>query len=149
MSAALWQLVGVTGRGVLVALKRDGRPQLSNLDYVADPATRIIRMSTTSGRAKVHNLRRDPRASFYVSTGDGAAYAVAEGRAELSAPATERYDATVEELIGLYRGVQGEHPDWADYRAAMVADGRLVVRLHIDRIYGWIPPSRAVAEPTE
>jgi hypothetical protein len=45
-------------------------------------------------------------------------------------------DATVEELIDLYRSVQGEHPDWADYRAAMVRDHRLVVRLHAERAYG-------------
>lgn len=139
MNQALWTLIGDTGRGALVTLKRDGRPQLSNADYVADPVTRTIRISTTNGRAKVHNLRRDPRASFYVSTDNGSAYAVAEGTAELSAPATELTDATVEELIEVYRGVQGEHPDWYDYRAAMVADGRLVVRLRIDRIYGWLP----------
>jgi len=45
-------------------------------------------------------------------------------------------DAAVAELIGLYRAVQGEHPDWDDYRAAMVRDGRLVVRLRPERAYG-------------
>lgn len=143
MSAGLWNLVGHTGRGVLATLKRDGRPQLSNVDYVADPASHTIRISTTDGRAKVHNLRRDPRASLHVTTSAGSAYAVAEGRAELSEPASDPMDATVEELIEVYRGVQGEHPDWDDYRAAMVADGRLVVRLHVNRIYGWLPDTTA------
>ena len=147
MNAALWALVGHSGRGVLVTLKRDGRPQLSNVDYVADPVAHTIRISTTNDRAKVHNLRRDPRASFYVTTGNGSAYAVAEGSAQLSAPATDRNDATVEELIEVYRGVQGEHPDWDDYRAAMVADRRLVLRLRIDRIYGWAPQSATAEEP--
>jgi PPOX class probable F420-dependent enzyme len=138
-SADLWALVGTTGRGALVTLKRDGRPQLSNVDYFAGPAAGLIRVSTTEGRAKVHNLRRDPRASLYVTTAGGSAYAVAEGLAELSDVALDRADATVEELIEVYRGVQGEHPDWDDYRAAMVADRRLVVRLRVDHIYGWRP----------
>jgi CubicO group peptidase (beta-lactamase class C family) len=48
-------------------------------------------------------------------------------------------DPTVEELVEVYRLVGGkEHPDWDDYRRAMVADGRLVVRLHVERLYGWI-----------
>ncbi|GAB3796730.1 PPOX class F420-dependent oxidoreductase [Micromonospora zhanjiangensis] len=139
MTAALWTLIGRTGRGVLVTLKRDGRPQLSNVDYLADPVDRSIRISTTDGRAKVRNLRRDPRASFYVTNPDGSAYAVAEGEVRMSAPAAERDDATVEELVEVYRGVQGEHPDWDDYRRAMVADRRLVVRLRVDRLYGWSP----------
>jgi PPOX class probable F420-dependent enzyme len=137
VSAELWALVGRTGRGVLVTIKRDGRPQLSNVDYLADPDAHLIRLSTTSDRAKVHNLRRDPRASFYVTTGDGSAYAVAEGVAELSSPAADRDDAAVEELVEVYRGVQGEHPDWDEYRAVMVADRRLTVRLRVDRVYGW------------
>lgn len=138
-NAAFWDLVGTTGRGVLATLKRDGRPQLSMVDYVADAAARTIRVSTEVGRAKAHNLRRDPRASLHVAAAGGSAYAVAEGTAELSPPAADPADATTEELIEVYRGVQGEHPDWDDYRRAMVADGRVVVRLHVDHLYGWIP----------
>lgn len=139
MNEALWRIFGDTGRGVLVTLKRDGRPQLSNVDYVADQVGRTIRVSTTDDRAKVHNLRRDPRASFYVTAADGSAYAVAEGTAELSPPAADVTDAVVEDLIEVYRGVQGEHPDWDDYRAAMVADRRLVIRVRVERVYGWLP----------
>jgi PPOX class probable F420-dependent enzyme len=139
MSSELWTLIGTTGRGVVVALKRDGRPQLSNVDYLADPTAGLIRFSTTDGRAKVHNLRRDPRASFYVSGAGGEAYVVAEARAELTPPAARQDDATVEELVDVYRGVQGEHPDWLDSRVVMVADHRLVVRLRVERLYGRPP----------
>ncbi|HEV2088672.1 MAG TPA: PPOX class F420-dependent oxidoreductase [Cryptosporangiaceae bacterium] len=140
MSAQLWTLFGDHGRGVLVTLKGDGRPQLSNVDYVADgDEVRTIRLSTTDGRAKVRNLRRDPRASFYVTTPGGGAYAVAEGLAEISPPAADPHDPTVEELVEVYRGVQGEHPDWDDYRAVMVSDRRLVIRIRVDRLYGWHP----------
>jgi PPOX class probable F420-dependent enzyme len=122
--------------GVLVTLRRDGRPQLSNVNYAFDAGRQLIRISTTDDRAKVGNLRRDPRASFHVSSQDFWTYAVVEGTAELSPVAGDPTDATVEELIDLYRSVQGEHPDWADYRAAMVRDHRLVVRLHAERAYG-------------
>ncbi|MFC8300859.1 PPOX class F420-dependent oxidoreductase [Micromonospora orduensis] len=131
----LWDLFGTRGRGVLVTLRRDGRPQLSNLDYLAEPG--LIRCSTTGNRAKVRNLRRDPRASFHVTTPDGGAYAVAEGTVTLTEPAAATGDKAVDELVEVYRGIRGEHPDWADYRAAMVADGRLVLRLAVDRVYGW------------
>lgn len=122
--------------GVLVTLRRDGRPQLSNVNYAFDADRQLIRISTTDDRAKVGNLRRDPRASFHVSSQDFWTYAVVEGTVELSPVAGDPTDATVEELIDLYRSVQGEHPDWADYRAAMVRDHRLVVRLHAERAYG-------------
>ncbi|MGK5742402.1 PPOX class F420-dependent oxidoreductase [Micromonospora sp. URMC 103] len=131
----------VAGRplGVLATIKRDGRPQLSTVNYALDRDAGVIRVSLTDGRAKTANLRRDPRASFHVSSEDGWAYAVVEARAELTPVAAERDDATVEELVALYRAVQGEHPDWDDYRRAMVDDRRLVLRLHIERLYG-LPP---------
>ncbi|MEW2143890.1 PPOX class F420-dependent oxidoreductase [Micromonospora vinacea] len=137
MSDRLWELFGQRGRGVLVTLRRDGRPQLSNLDYLAEPGS--IRCSTTGDRAKVRNLRRDPRASFHVTTPDGGAYAVAEGTVTLSDPAVAPTDETVDELVEVYRRIRGDHPDWAEYRAAMVADGRLVIRLDVHRVYGWRP----------
>jgi len=45
----------------------------------------------------------------------------------------------VEELIEIYRTIRGEeHPDWDDYRRAMVADGRLIVRFRVEHLYGWV-----------
>lgn len=134
---ALAKLVSGARVGVLATLRRDGRPQLSNVSFVYEPAGRLVRISTTEGRAKTANLRRDPRASLHVTTAGFDAYAVAEGTAELTPAATGPDDDTVAELVEIYRLIQGEHPDWEDYRAAMVRDRRLVVRLHVDRLYGW------------
>jgi PPOX class probable F420-dependent enzyme len=136
--SALFDLLENSRRGVVAAIKSDGLPQLSNVDYAYDSDRRTIRFSTTDGRAKIHNLRRDPRACFYVTTPDGSSYAVFECRAEFSDVARQPDDAANEELVDVYRAVQGEHPDWDDYRAAMIADRRLVVRLHVQRAYGWI-----------
>ncbi|MEU7427641.1 PPOX class F420-dependent oxidoreductase [Streptomyces sp. NPDC040750] len=133
---ALLELFSDGHGGVLVTLKRDGRPQLSNVSHAYDPDEGTIRISVTDDRAKTRNLRRDPRASYHVTSADRWAYAVAEGTAELSPVARDPHDETVEELIRLYRDVLGEHPDWDEYRAAMVRDRRLVVRLRVDRVYG-------------
>jgi len=136
LEPALVDLLGGHDRGVLVTLKHDGRPQLSNVNYAWDTNARTIRVSVTDGRAKVANLRRDPRASFHVTTSDGWSYVVAEGDARLGPVAAEPDDAVVDDLVDLFRALQGEHPDWDDYRTAMVRDRRLVLRLPVDRVYG-------------
>lgn len=124
--------------GVLTTIKRDGRPQLSNIVYVTDDAG-IIRISVTADRAKTRNAARDRRVSLHVSREDFWAYAVVEGDAELSAVSTEPGDAAGQELADLYRALSGEHPDWDDYFRAMVADRRQVLRLRPTHAYGMIP----------
>jgi PPOX class probable F420-dependent enzyme len=128
--------------GVLATIKRDGRPQLSNVSYYFDPRTTLIEVSITEPRAKTRNLRRDPRASILVTCDDGWSYAVAEGTAELSPPAADTHDDTVEALIALYRNIAGEHPDWEDYRRAMVTDRRVLMRIPISHVYGMPPGVR-------
>jgi uncharacterized protein len=127
--------------GVLATVKRDGRPQLSNVQYYFDARHVAVLVSITEPRAKTRNLRRDPRASLLVSSDDGWSYAVAEGTAQLTPPAVALDDDTVEALITLYRNIAGEHPDWDDYRHAMVTDRRVLLTLPITHVYG-MPPGR-------
>ena len=131
--------VGERRRGVVTTLKADGRPQLSNITYHLGEDG-VVRISITDDRAKTKNLRRDPRVSLHVTSDDFWQYVVVEGRAELTPVAAAPDDATVDELVAYYRAVLGEHPDWDDYRRAMVADGRLVLRLHPERAYGMLRP---------
>lgn len=138
----LLALIADNSLGVLATIKRDGRPQLSNVTYHFDPRSVAIEVSVTEPRAKTRNLRRDPRASILVSSEDGWAYAVAEGDAELTPPAAAPGDDTVEALVNLYRAIAGEHPDWEDYRAAMVAERRVVLRLRVGHLYGMPPGLR-------
>lgn len=127
--------VSERNRGVLTTQKRDGRPQLSNVMYgVGDDG--LIRISITADRAKAKNLARDPRASLHVTADDFWSYVVVEADAELSPVAAAVDDATVEELVDLYRAGAGEHPDWDEFRRAMVDDHRLVVRLRPVHAYG-------------
>jgi len=133
----LWGVIAAGNLGTVATIKKDGRPQLSDVSYHA--AGRLVRFSTRTTLAKVHNLRRDARVSMKVTAPDGYGYAVAEGKAELSPVAWALDDAVVEELIEIYRTIRGEeHPDWDDYRRAMVADGRLVVRFRVEHLYGWV-----------
>ncbi|MGZ4678778.1 MAG: PPOX class F420-dependent oxidoreductase [Ilumatobacteraceae bacterium] len=122
--------------GVLVTQKRDGRPQLSNISYAVVDG--VIKISITANRAKYANLVRNPHASLYVSREDFWGYVVIEGDAELSAVATKPDDSGVDELVELYQLILGEHPDWDDYRRAMVADKRVVVRLRPTHVYGML-----------
>ncbi|MEI7914712.1 MAG: PPOX class F420-dependent oxidoreductase [Mycobacteriaceae bacterium] len=138
----LLALIADNSLGVLATIKRDGRPQLSNVTYHFDPRTLTVEISITEARAKTRNLRRDPRASLLVSSDDGWSYAVAEGDAELSAPAGAADDHTVDDLVELYKKVAGEHPDWDDYRRAMVIDRRVLMRLGIRHLYGMPPGTR-------
>jgi PPOX class probable F420-dependent enzyme len=135
-SPGLLDLIAAQRLGVLATIKRSGRPQLSVVNYLYDTDARLIKVSITEPRAKYRNLQRDPRASLQAISPDGWAYAVAEGTVELSPVASALDDATVEELVQLYRDVAGEHPDWADFRRAMVADRRVVLRLPVQRVYG-------------
>ncbi len=124
--------------GVLATIKGDGRPQLSNVGYAYDPKTQVIRVSVTADRAKTRNLQADPRVTLHVASKDFWSWVAVEGTAELSPVATGPHDATVEELITYYRGISGEHEDWDEYRAAMVADRRLVVRFRPEHAYGQL-----------
>ena len=122
-------------QSTLVTLRSDGRPQLSNVLHAVG-ADGVVRISTTTDRAKVANMRRTPWAALHVNGETFWGYAVLEGDVTLSEVAADLHDATVEELVELYRSISGEHDDWDDYRAAMVRDRRVVVRLAPTRAYG-------------
>jgi PPOX class probable F420-dependent enzyme len=127
----------VNRHSVLITIRRNGRPQLSNvLHHVFDDG--VIRISITADRAKYKNLLREPWAALHVTQADFYAYAVLEGLVELTPVATRTDDATVDELVVYYRAAMGEHDDWNAYRQAMVADRRVIARFKPTRAYGML-----------
>jgi len=124
-----------TSQSVLTTLRRDGKPQLSNVLHAVGPDG-VIRISTTADRAKYHNVVRDPWVALKVDGESFWSYAVIEAEASATEVAAAPDDATVDELVELYRAISGEHADWDDYRRAMVADRRVVLRLTPTRAYG-------------
>ncbi|MCY4632837.1 MAG: PPOX class F420-dependent oxidoreductase [bacterium] len=112
--------------GVLITIRSDGRPQSSDIVYDLDEGTFVV--SVTAGRAKTANLRRDPRAVLHVSDAASWSYVSFDGTVELAPVATDPDDATCDALVRYYERVTGKaHPDWEDYRRAMVDERRLVL----------------------
>jgi PPOX class probable F420-dependent enzyme len=112
---------------VLATYRRDGRAQLSPVLAVVD-ADGFVVVSTRGTSVKMRNVRRDPRVTLCILSdtffGD---WLYVDGRAAIvSLP-----DA-MEPLIDYYRSAAGEHPDWDDYRAAMVRDERVLIRITIE-----------------
>jgi PPOX class probable F420-dependent enzyme len=116
-------------RAVLHTYRRDGQPQLSPVTVGANAAGQLI-VSTRETSVKVRNLRRDPRVSLCVLNdrffGD---WIQVDGIANL----VQLPDA-MEPLVEYYRSITGEHPDWDDYRQAMVRDQRLLVQIDVTRV---------------
>ena len=135
---ALLDLFARLRGGSLITLKRDGRPQA--LRRRARVGRRHRRHPGLADRGPRQDPQPAPRPSGELPgrLPDLRAWAVGEGFAELTAPAADPDDATVEALVALYRTLAGEHPDWAEYRAAMVADRRVVLTLTFEHVYGGI-----------
>lgn len=122
---------------VLITIRGDGSPQSSDVAFALIDGEIVV--SVTEDRAKTANIRRDPRVVLHVSAPSEWAYIAFSGTAELSPVAADPGDATVDRLVAYYEKVSGgPHPDWDEYRAAMVADRRLVVTLRPSRAVGQI-----------
>jgi PPOX class probable F420-dependent enzyme len=113
---------------VLATFRRDGRPQLSPVTVGVDDEGRV-EISTREPSAKVRNLRRDPRISLcLLNAGFYGEWGQVEGTAEI----VERPEA-IDLLVDYYRRISGEHPDWDEYRQAMVAEQRVMLLLRPTR----------------
>ncbi len=119
-------------RAVLTTRRASGDLQSSPVNSgVLDGA---VVVSSRAMLAKVVNLRRDPRASLLVFTDAFyGSWVQIDGRAEIV-----DQPAALPLLDEVYRTIAGEHPDWADYRAAMIRDRRVVIRVHPERASGQL-----------
>ncbi|MGQ0839730.1 PPOX class F420-dependent oxidoreductase [Actinokineospora sp.] len=116
---------------VLITTRADGSPQVSPVVYGVDGEGRVV-VATYPERAKAHNARHRPRVSLCALSADwDGPYVQVDGRAEvLDLP------AAMEPLVAYFRGIAGEHSDWAEYRAAMVRQGKCLIRVTVER---WGP----------
>ena len=140
--AGLLEFLGPRHRGLLVTRRADGGAQLSPVTCGVDAAGRIV-VSTYPDRAKTRNARRAPEVSICVLSDDwNGPYVQVDGQAEvLDMP--EALDALVE----YFRCISGEHPDWDEYRSAMLRQGKSLIRIDIQRwgpiATGGFPPRLA------
>jgi PPOX class probable F420-dependent enzyme len=117
----------VNHRGIVATMRPDGRPQMSVVAIGLDAEGRAV-ISSREPTYKVRMIRRDPRVSVCVTSGDYWRWIQIDGTATLL-PLPE----AMEPLVEYYRGINGEHPDWDDYRRAMVEEERVLIRIDIER----------------
>ncbi len=111
-------------RVILVTTRGDGSPQLSPVTAGVDAEGRLV-VATYPERAKVANVRRTATASGLVLSEDfNGPWVQCDGDAEV----IDLPDA-VEALVDYYRSISGEHPDWDEYRRAMVRQGKCLIRV--------------------
>ncbi len=131
-------------RGILTTTRRDGSVQMSPVTMGLDDSGRIV-VASYPERAKARNARNDPAASMCVLSDEwNGEWVQVYGTAEV----LDLPDA-LEPLVEYYRNIAGDHPDWDEYREAMVRQGKVLIRLTIER---WGPiskggfPARLAAE---
>jgi PPOX class probable F420-dependent enzyme len=122
---------------VLITLRKDGRPQSSDVAYTVKDGTFVI--SLTADRAKTANMRRDPRVVVHITDPGSWSYTSFDGTMELMPVTTAVDDATSDALVEYFEAVSGgPHPDWDEYRQAMVDEGRLLAHLTPASVVGQV-----------
>jgi PPOX class probable F420-dependent enzyme len=121
---ALLEFVRPRHRALLITRRADGTPQASPLACGVDDAGRLV-MSTYPERAKTANARRDAAVSVVILSDEwNGPWVQIDGEAEvLDLP------DSVEPLVEYFRNISGEHPDWDEYREAMVKQGKSLIRV--------------------
>ena len=129
--AALLDFVRPRHRALLLTARADGTPQASPLTCGVDGEGRIV-VSTYPERAKTRNAQRNPKVSVVVLSDEwNGPWVQIDGTAEvIDAP------DSVEPLVEYFRVISGEHPDWDEYRAAMLKQGKSLIRITPER---WGP----------
>lgn len=111
-------------RAVLCTTRRDGSPQMSPVTVGVDDGGRLL-VSTRLTAYKVGHIQREPTVRLCVLPDEFyGPWVQITGSAQIV-----RLPEAMELLVSYYRGISGEHPDWDDYRAAMVRDHRCIVRI--------------------
>jgi len=124
------KFLAVNHRGVLVARKQDGWPQMTLVSPAIDAEGRVI-ITSRETTYKVKNIRRDPRVSLLVMGEEfhGSKYVQIHGTAEII-PLPKAMDL----LIHWHRQAKGEHPNWDEYREKMKKEQRVIVRVKIEKV---------------
>ena len=129
------RFVSENHRAVLTTFRRNGAAQMSIVTTGA--YSDGVAFTTTEDRAKLANLKRDPRCSLLVSHESWWGYVVLEGRARVLSPDNTDADELRLALRDVYRAASGEeHPDWDEYDRAMVDDRRAAVVVVPEHVYG-------------
>ena len=123
--------------GTLITIRRDGRPQSSDVHHAVVDGTIVFSVLPT--RAKVFNIERDARVVYHIS--HEGSYLSFDGTATVSPIATETHGPAMDILIDAYRAAaKKEHPDWDEFREAMIVERRRVITVTPTSVVGLIRP---------
>ena len=126
-----------THHGVLITLRKDGRPQSSDIAYTVIEGKFCI--SATATRAKTINLLRDNRAVLHITSPETWSYISFDGIVEITQIAQQPEDSVCKELAKVFTAIQKkQHPNWDEFNQAMINDKRLVIRFVPDSAVGQI-----------
>lgn len=117
-------------RGVLVARKRNGSPQMTLVTPAVDAAGRVV-ISARGNTYKVRNLRRDPRASLLVmgEKFNGSRYYQVEGKAEVIA-----LPDAMDPLMDAYERILGDKMKPDETRRKIIDEDRVIIRIEIENV---------------
>ena len=124
---------------ILSTQRGDGSPQMSPVTMGVDPNGAIL-VASYPERAKVHNLRLHDQAALCVLSDDFGGEWVQVSGAAVVVDLPE----AMEGLVTYFRSISGEHPDWDEYRQAMIDQGKVVIRVALER---WGPVSKGGFPP--
>jgi PPOX class probable F420-dependent enzyme len=120
------QFIRANHQGVLATTRANGRPQMAPVTPSVDDEGYVV-VSTREPSMKVKNLRRDPFASLVVTTDQFyGPWVRVDGPVEIVA-----LPEAMDGLVAIYRSVKGEHPDWDEFRRAMEAEQRVLLRITV------------------
>ena len=123
--------------GTIITIRSDGRPQSSDVHHGIVDGTIVF--SVRPDRAKVANIERDGRVVYHVS--NEGSYLSFDAMAEVSPIPTETHGPAMDTLIGAFQAVaKKEHPDWDEFREAMVREERRAVTVTPTKVVGLINP---------
>lgn len=123
--------------GTIITIRSDGRPQSSDVHHGIVDGTIVF--SVRPDRAKVANIERDGRVVYHVS--HEGSYLSFDAMAEVSPIPTETHGPAMDTLIGAFRAVaKKEHPDWDEFREAMVREERRAITVTPTKVVGLINP---------
>ena len=128
------KFVSENNKGVVTTFRKDGAAQMSIV--VCTPLGDGVAFTTTEDRAKLINLRRDPRCSILVSKDDWWGFIVFEGHAEIIDQANTSREEFLAACRQVYRQISGEHDNWPEYDQSMINDRRVVITVVPERTYG-------------
>ena len=115
--------------GVLVARKKDDSLQMTLVSPVIGDDGKVV-ITARDSTYKVKNIMRNPQVSLlvYGDKFNGSDYIQVDGKAEVI-----RHPQAMDIVLDWHRRIRGEPKDWEEIRKKTLAEGRIAIKLTIEK----------------